>query len=82
MIENTDLTISECLRDPLIAVLMHADGVKLEDLRKLLETAACNWESKLDNCLNIDARDRSTEMHTPLQRTGDAVSLIGMANVC
>ena len=81
MIKGTDLTISECLRDPLIAVLMHADGVKLEDLRQLLEAAARNWQSKLDNCLNTGARGWSTEMHTPLQRTGDAVSLIGMADV-
>ena len=81
MIESTDLTISECLRDPLIAVLMHADGVKLEDLRKLLETAACNWESKLGNFLNTGAGECSTQTHAPVQRTGDAVSLIGTAEV-
>ncbi|MDM9625552.1 hypothetical protein QTL95_06575 [Rhizobium sp. S152] len=35
-----DLTISEALRDPLIAMVMRADGVKLEDFKQLLETAA------------------------------------------
>ena len=35
-----DLTITEALRDPLIAMVLRADGVKLDDFKRLLETAA------------------------------------------
>jgi len=35
-----DLTISEALHDPLIAMVLRADGVKFEDFKQLLETAA------------------------------------------
>lgn len=80
MSESTDLTISECLRDPLIAVLMHADGVKLEDFRQLLETAARNWESKLVNFLNAGAKELSTQTQARSQRTDDTVSHIGEAD--
>jgi hypothetical protein len=41
-----DLTISEALRDPLIAMVMRADGVKLEDFKRLLETAAVKREQR------------------------------------
>lgn len=41
-----DLTISEALRDPLIAMVMRADGVKLEDFKQLLETAARKREPR------------------------------------
>jgi hypothetical protein len=37
---NGDLSISEALRDPLIAILMRADGVTCDELAHLLETAA------------------------------------------
>jgi hypothetical protein len=41
-----DLTISEALRDPLIAMVMRADGVKLDDFKRLLETAAVKREQR------------------------------------
>jgi hypothetical protein len=41
-----DLTISEALRDPLIAMVLRADGVKLEDFKQLLETAARKREPR------------------------------------
>ncbi|MDR6666473.1 hypothetical protein [Rhizobium sp. 1399] len=41
-----DLTISEALRDPLIAMVLRADGVKLEDFKQLLETAAHKREPR------------------------------------
>ncbi|MGG7579114.1 hypothetical protein [Rhizobium sp. Nf11,1] len=41
-----DLTISEALRDPLIAMVLRADGVKLEDFKQLLETAAGKSEPR------------------------------------
>ncbi|MBB3965416.1 MULTISPECIES: hypothetical protein [Rhizobium] len=43
-----DLTISEALRDPLIAMVMRADGVKLEDFKRLLETAAVKREQRVN----------------------------------
>jgi hypothetical protein len=46
MRKTSDLTISEALRDPLIAMVMRADGVKLDDFRQLLETAAGKREKK------------------------------------
>jgi hypothetical protein len=42
-----DLTISEALRDPLIAMVMRADGVKLDDFKQLLETAAAKRERRI-----------------------------------
>ncbi|EJB01367.1 hypothetical protein Rleg9DRAFT_0099 [Rhizobium leguminosarum bv. trifolii WSM597] len=48
-----DLTISEALRDPLIAMVMRADGVKLEDLKQLLETAAGKREPRSTPVSNI-----------------------------
>ncbi|KQV65238.1 hypothetical protein [Rhizobium sp. Root1220] len=41
-----DLTIAEALRDPLIAMVMRADGVKLDDFKQLLETAAGKREHR------------------------------------
>lgn len=41
-----DLTISEALRDPLIAMVLRADGVKLDDFKQLLETAARKREPR------------------------------------
>lgn len=35
-----DLTMNEALQDPLIAQVLRADGVRQEDFRRLLETAA------------------------------------------
>lgn len=51
-----DLTISEALRDPLIAMVMRADGVKLEDFKQLLETAAVKRAQRpnpVKNFINI-----------------------------
>ncbi|OWW04687.1 hypothetical protein ATY81_01510 [Rhizobium sp. R72] len=42
-----DLTIAEALRDPLIAMVLRADGVKLDDFRRLLETAAKKREQRV-----------------------------------
>jgi len=58
MTQNRDLTISEALRDPMIAMVMRADGVKLEDFKQLLETAARKREastSKVGNFINAIA---------------------------
>ncbi len=41
-----ELTITEALRDPLIAMVLRADGVKLDDFRRLLETAATKREQR------------------------------------
>ncbi|CCM79043.1 hypothetical protein [Rhizobium mesoamericanum] len=41
-----DLTITEALRDPLIAMVLRADGVKLDDFKRLLETAAKKGEQR------------------------------------
>ncbi|EPE94794.1 hypothetical protein [Rhizobium grahamii] len=41
-----ELTISEALRDPLIAMVLRADGVKLDDFKSLLETAARTREQR------------------------------------
>ena len=46
MRKTRDLTISEALRDPLIAMVMRADGVKLDDFKQLLETAARKREPR------------------------------------
>lgn len=37
---ETDLTISEVAADPLIAMMIEADGVSIEDLKVLLHTTA------------------------------------------
>ncbi len=55
MSKSNDLTISEALRDPLIAMVMRADGVTLEDFKQLLETAARKRESKVGNFINAIA---------------------------
>ncbi|MBD9446376.1 hypothetical protein [Rhizobium sp. RHZ01] len=41
-----DLTITEALHDPLIAMVLSADGVKLDDFKRLLETAARKREQR------------------------------------
>lgn len=46
---NGELTISEALRDPLIAMVMRADGVTSEELKQLLETAARKVETNLSD---------------------------------
>ncbi|MBY5914982.1 hypothetical protein HFO77_11205 [Rhizobium leguminosarum] len=48
-----DLTISEALRDPLIAMVLRADGVKLEDFKQLLETAAHKREPRSTSVGNM-----------------------------
>ncbi|MBY5738501.1 hypothetical protein [Rhizobium leguminosarum] len=48
-----DLTISEALRDPLIAMVLRADGVKLEDFKQLLETAARKREPRSTSVSNM-----------------------------
>ena len=48
-----DLTISEALRDPLIAMVLRADGVQLEDFKQLLETAAGKREPRSTSVGNI-----------------------------
>jgi hypothetical protein len=59
MRKSNDLTISEALRDPLIAMVMRADGVKLEEFKQLLETAARKRESKVGNFINAIANNRN-----------------------
>ncbi|MBY5348909.1 hypothetical protein [Rhizobium leguminosarum] len=48
-----DLTISEALHDPLIAMVLRADGVKLEDFKQLLETAARKREPRSTSVSNM-----------------------------
>ncbi len=43
---NEELTISEAVRDPLIAIVMRADGVTCEEFTHLLETAARTMKAK------------------------------------
>ena len=60
MRKRNDLTISEALRDPLIAMVMRADGVKLEEFKQLLETAARKRESKVGSFINAVANRNAT----------------------
>jgi hypothetical protein len=64
MRKSNDLTISEALRDPLIAMVMRADGVKLEEFKKLLETAARKRESKVGNFINAIANRKAANPAT------------------
>ncbi|WP_092586094.1 hypothetical protein [Rhizobium mongolense] len=42
--KNDELTISEALRDPLIAMVLRADGVTSEEFKRVLQTAAREWK--------------------------------------
>ncbi|WP_334546556.1 hypothetical protein [Rhizobium leguminosarum] len=44
---NDELTISEALCDPLIAMMMRADGVTSEEFNRLLEAAARELKANL-----------------------------------
>ncbi|MGR9271827.1 hypothetical protein ACU8OQ_31400 (plasmid) [Rhizobium leguminosarum] len=45
--KNDELTISEALCDPLIAMMMRADGVTSEEFKQLLEAAARELKANL-----------------------------------
>ena len=45
--KKDELTISEALCDPLIAMMMRADGVTSEEFKRLLEAAARELKAKL-----------------------------------
>jgi hypothetical protein len=45
--KNDELTITEALGDPLIAMVMRADGVTSEEFKRLLEAAARELKAKL-----------------------------------
>ncbi|MBY5835282.1 hypothetical protein J3P71_28505 (plasmid) [Rhizobium leguminosarum] len=45
--KNNELTITEALRDPLIAIVMRADGVTSEEFKQLLEAAARELKANL-----------------------------------
>ena len=62
MSKSNDLTISEALRDPLIAMVMRADGVTLEDFKQLLETAARKPGIEGGQ---LYQRDRQPQRHKP-----------------
>jgi hypothetical protein len=47
--KNDELTISEALCDPLIAMVMRADGVTSEEFKRLLEAAARELKANLAN---------------------------------
>lgn len=47
--KNDELTITEALRDPLIAIVMRADGVTSDELKRLLEAAAQELKVNLAN---------------------------------
>ncbi|MDU0305998.1 hypothetical protein [Rhizobium sp. 10PS4] len=45
--KNDELTITEALRDPLIAIVMRADGVTSEEFKQLLEATARELKANL-----------------------------------
>ncbi|UWU17549.1 hypothetical protein [Rhizobium sullae] len=55
--KNDELTISEALSDPLIAIVMRADGVISEEFKRLLETAARELEVNLANSVSGGGKD-------------------------
>ncbi|TDW32391.1 hypothetical protein EV128_107260 [Rhizobium azibense] len=61
--KNDELTISEALRDPLIAMVMRADGVTSEEFKRVLRTAAREMETKLANPIRGDGKEQA--MRTP-----------------
>lgn len=67
MSKSDELTISEALRDPLIAIMMQADGVTSEEFRRVLETAARELDAKFPNLIDGGAKERVMRTLAPHQ---------------
>lgn len=66
-----ELTISEALRDPLIAIMMRADGVTSEEFRRLLETAARELETNTANSVIGGEMEQAKGTPTPSHQWED-----------
>ena len=69
--KNDELTISEALRDPLIAMVMRADGVTSEEFKRVLQTAARAVETKLANAIRGDGKEQAMGTPTPSHQWED-----------
>nr|WP_183929529.1 hypothetical protein [Rhizobium mongolense] len=69
--KNDELTISEALRDPLIAMLMRADGVTSEEFKRVLQTAAREVETKLASAVRGDGKEQAIRTPTPSHQWED-----------
>jgi hypothetical protein len=58
MMSRDDMTMSEVLRDPLIRLMLRADGISLGAFAELLETAARRRNAQFSNTEN-DGRSGS-----------------------
>jgi hypothetical protein len=70
--ENDELTITEALRDPLIAIVMRADGVTSEEFKRLLETAARELDANLIKSINEDGKKQATRTPASSHQWEDA----------
>ena len=69
--KNDELTISEALRDPLIATVRRAYGVSPEEFKRLLETAARELEANPAKSVNGGGKKRTTRMPSPSRQRED-----------
>ncbi|MBY5816349.1 hypothetical protein [Rhizobium leguminosarum] len=63
--KNEELTITEALRDPLIAIVMRADGVTSEEFKRLLEAAAGELKANLANSIHGSGKEQATRTPAP-----------------
>ncbi|MBY3181773.1 hypothetical protein HFO24_08830 [Rhizobium laguerreae] len=63
--KNDELTITEALRDPLIAIVMRADGVTSEEFKRLLEAAAGELKANLANSIHGSGKEQATRTPAP-----------------
>ncbi|MBY3174299.1 hypothetical protein HFO39_21205 [Rhizobium leguminosarum] len=63
--KNEELTITEALRDPLIAIVMRADGVTSEEFKRLLEAAARELKANLANSIHGSGKEQATRTPAP-----------------
>lgn len=65
MNKSDELTMSEALRDPLIAIMMRADGVTSEDFKRLLETVARELEANFPDVINAGVKEQAMRTLAP-----------------